>query len=61
MAPFTYEIADAKSNNMSVKISPETTRQKKGYGKMDSVKQKQPQKIKKTPNAGGPVAIPYPN
>ena len=32
VVPFTYEIADAKSNNMSVKISPETTRQKKGSG-----------------------------
>lgn len=36
VVPFTYEIADAKSNNMSVKISPEITRQKKGSDKIKS-------------------------
>ena len=36
VVPFTYEIADAKSNNMSVKMSPEMTRQKKGGGKIES-------------------------
>jgi hypothetical protein len=71
-ALFTNKSAVAKSGHMSVKISPEYTRSKKGAGQQPvttkpdtsvskrTVKQKQPP-VAKTPRPGGPVAIPYPN
>jgi hypothetical protein len=62
---FISETAVAKGSYVSVKISPENTRFKKGGGTDSSVskgavKQKQPP-VSKTPTPGGPVATPYPN
>ena len=59
---FTFHAGVAKDNKMTVKMSPEYTRQKKATGKIENSAhvRKEPQ-VTKTPGPGGPVAIPYPN
>ena len=74
---FTFDMGVAKNNNISVKMSPEYTRQKKGGDKIETSTQKtgvnnitkkaisntkqKQPQITKTPSPGGPVATPYPN
>jgi hypothetical protein len=72
-ALFTNKSAVAKSGHISVKISPEYTRSKKGAGQQPVVTTKPDTSVSKrtvkekqlpgakTPSPGGPVAIPYPN
>jgi len=59
---FTFQMGVAKDNKMTVKMSPEYTRQKKAGGRIENSAhvKKEPQ-VTKTPSPGGPVAIPYPN
>ena len=59
---FTFHTVVAKDNKMTVKMSPEYTRQKKASGRIEnSAHMKKEPQVTKTPSPGGPVAIPYPN